>query len=108
MKKQVYVPRPTTDCYYGIKVDKDTKVTFKNKRVKQSIENLVLKSEFKVKNEYFESVTKTKLNLKDGDILLLEEENRGYFLPKDVAIGTIDDAIEDIMFLKEQIGKIKE
>ena len=35
-----------------------------------------MKSEFKVKNEYFESVTKTKVNLKEGDILLLEEENR--------------------------------
>lgn len=108
MKKQVYVPRPTTDCYYGITVTKDTKESFKNDRVKQTIENLTLKSEFKVKNEYFESVTKTKIKLKEGDILLLEEDNRGYFLPKDVAMGSIDEAIEDMMFLKEQISKIKE
>lgn len=108
MKKQVYVIRPNTDCYYGISVNKDTKESFKNANVNQTIENLVLKSEYKVENEAFKSATKTEIKLKEGDILLLEEENRGYFLPKDVSIGTIDDAIDDILFLKEQINKIKD
>lgn len=108
MKKQVYVMIPSTDCYYGLTVNKDTKESFKNKYVKQTIENLVLKTEYKVKNEQFESVTKTKIKLKEGDILLLEEENRGYFLPKDVAVGTVDQAIEELNFLKEQISKIKD
>lgn len=108
MKKEVYVIRPNTDCYYGIKVDKDTKESFENENVKQTIENLVLKSEYTIENEVFKSTTTTKIKLHEGQILLLEEDNRGYFLPKDVAIGSIDEAIEDIMFLKEQIGKINE
>ena len=108
MKKDVYVMRPETTCYYGIKVTKDTKESFKNEHVKQTIENLVLKTEYKIKNDRFKSVTKTEIKLNEGEILLLEEENRGYFLPKDVAIGSIDEAIEDMMFLKEQISKIKE
>lgn len=107
MKKQVYVMIPSTDCYYGIKVEKDTKESFKNNYVKQTIENLVLKTEYKVKSEQFESVTKTKIKLKEGDILLLEEENRGYFLPKDVAVGTVDQALDELTFLKEQIDKIR-
>lgn len=108
MKKQVYVMIPNTDCYYGITVDKNTKESFKNERVKQTIENLVLKSEFKMKNEQFKSVTKTEIKLNEGDILLLEEDGRGYFLPKDVAVGTVDQAIDELMFLKEQISKIKD
>lgn len=108
MEKKVYVIRPNTDCYYGIEVKKDTKVEFKNEIVKQKIENLVLQSTTKYKTEEFESETKLKVKLKEGDILLLEEDNRGYFLPKDTSIGSIDDAIEDLIFLKKQISKIKE
>lgn len=108
MKKEVYVIMPNTDCYYGIKVDKNTKIKFKNEYVKQSIKDLILKSEYKMENEHFKSVTSTEIKLKEGDILLLEEENRGYFLPKDVKIGSIDQAIEEMNFLKEQISKIKE
>lgn len=106
--KQVYVIIPKTDCYYGIKVDKNTKVKFKNQFVEQEIKNLTLISTHTMKNEQFESTTKLKLNLEEGDILLLEEENRGYFLAKNVKIGTVDEAIEEYNFLKEQISKIKE
>lgn len=108
IEKKVYVIRPNTDCYYGIKIDKNTKVEFENKFVKQKIENLVLKSKHIVKNEQFKSVTNLEVKLKEGDILLLEEENRGYFLPKDILIGSVDEAIDDLTFLKEQISKIKE
>lgn len=106
--KKVYVIRPNTDCYYGIEVKKDTKLKFKNDFVTQKIENLVLHSTTKYKTEEFESETNLKVKLKEGDILLLEEENRGYFLPKDTPIGSIDEAIEDLKFLKKQISKIKE
>ena len=36
--------------------------------------------------------------LKEGDILLFERENRGYFLPID-SIGTVDTAIKDLQAL---------
>jgi len=108
MEKKVYVVRPNTDCYYGIEVTKDTKEEFKNQYVTQKIENLVLESTVRYEEENFESETKLKVKLKEGDILLLEEENRGYFLPKDNRVGSIDEAIEDLEFLKKQISKIKE
>lgn len=107
-KKKVYVIRPNTDCYYGVEVNKKTKLEFQNETVKQRIENLTLYSEVQYQTEEFESITKLKVKLKDGDILLLEEDGRGYFLPKDNRVGSIDDAIEDLRFLKEQISKIKE
>lgn len=108
IKKQVYVPIPSTECYYGITVDKDTKLTYENKHVKQSLENLVLHTELTVETEYFKSVTNTDLKLMEGSIILLEEEGRGWFLPKDTRLGSIDEAIEELNFLKEQISKIKD
>lgn len=108
IKKQVFVPMPTTDCYYGVKVDKDTKLTYENKHVKQSLENLVLHTELTIETEYYKSVTNTDLKLIEGAIILLEEEGRGWFLPKDTTVGSIDDAIEEMNFLKEQISKIKD
>jgi hypothetical protein len=107
-EKKVYVIRPNTDCYYGYTVDKNTKLEFENEMVKQKVENLILYSETHYKTEDFESETKLKVNLKEGDILLLEEDGRGLFLPKDSKIGSIDEAIGDLNFLKEQISKIKE
>ena len=106
--KQVYVILPETKCYYGVKVNKNTKLEFKNQYVKQKIENLTLMSTTKVKNDTYESKVDLKVYLKEGDILLLEEENRGYFLPKNIGIGTIEDAYKELDFLKKQIEKIKE
>lgn len=108
LEKKVYVILPDTDCYYGIKVNKNTKVEFENEYVKQKIENLELISETTYITEEFESKTNLRLKLKEGDILLLEEENRGYFLPKNIKIGTIEEAYKELDFLKEQISKIKE
>lgn len=108
MDKKVYVIRPNTDCFYGYTVDKNTKLEFKNDTVNQKIEDLVLYSETKYKTDDFESETKLKVNLKEGDIVLLEEDGRGFFVPREAKIGSIDEAIEDLKFLKGQISKIKE
>lgn len=108
MSKKVYVIIPNADVYYGITVDKNTKVNFENKYVKQKIENLKLYSIVTKETDEFKSVTNLELNLKEGDILLLEEDGRGYFLPVNAKLGTIDEAIEEYQFIKEQISKIKE
>lgn len=108
MSKKVYVIIPNADVYYGITVDKKTKVSFENKYVKQKIENLKLYSIVTKETDEFKSVTNLELNLKEGDILLLEEDGRGYFLPVNAKLGTIDEAIEEYQFIKEQISKIKE
>jgi len=108
MKKEVYVLLPETKCWYGVKVDKNTRLTFENEFVKQRIEDLVLHSDTIEENEEFKSEVHLKVNLKEGDILLLEEEKRGYFLPRDIPIGTIDEAFSELDFLRKQINKIKE
>ncbi len=107
-KKQVYVILPDTKCYYGVKVKQKTKLEFKNDFVEQKIENLIFTSKMVQETEEFESTVHLKVNLKEGDILLLEEEKRGYFLPRDIPIGTIDEAFSELDFLRKQIDKIKE
>lgn len=106
--KEVYVPIPKPDVFYGIKVLKDTKLEFKNKFVNQRIENLVLYTDYTIENEKFKSEIKNELKLEEGDLLLLEEDSRGYFKPQDIKFGSIDEAIEEMNFIKKEISKIKE
>lgn len=107
MKREMYVIIPDVrETYEGIKVTKDTKIEFENDFVKQELKNLVLKTERIVEKDRFRSEIKTELKLNEGDLLLIEEENRGYFLPSDVSIGTPDEAIAEYEFLKEQIKKM--
>lgn len=90
-----YIMRPDLTPYEGVIVTKDTKIKYENERVKQNIENLKLISEYTIKTEKYTSTNKLEVNLEEGEILLFENENRGYFLPKDVAICNIKTAIED-------------
>lgn len=93
-----YVLRPDLTPYEGIKVTKETKLEFRNDKVKQKVEDLELIVESKVEDKKYISETKMTIFLKEGDILLFERENRGYFLPID-SIGTVDTAIKDLQAL---------
>lgn len=90
-----YVMKPDLTPYDGVKVTKDTCLTFENGKVKQEIKNLKLKSISNYKNEKYSTKSELIVNLEEGEILLLEQENRGYFLPLDVGICTINEAIGD-------------
>lgn len=90
-----YVMRPDLTPYEGIKVNKNTKIEYENERVKQSISNLKLHSEYVITTEKYTSTNILDVVLEDGEILLFENENRGYFLPRDVSICKIQDAIGD-------------
>lgn len=103
-----YVLKPDLRPFKGVKITKDTKLTFKNDMVEQEIKDLKLKSTYIYKNEKYTSTNLLELNLEEGEILLLEEENRGYFLPQD-GICTIDEAIEDYKTLKVALeGEVKD
>jgi hypothetical protein len=106
--KKIYVAIPQPEVYYGLVVDSKTKLEFKNDFVEQKIENLVLYTEQHIKKETYETEVKTKLFLQEGDLLLLEEEARGYFKPSEVKFGSIDEAIKEMRFIKSQIKKVKE
>lgn len=97
---QYFIRKPSIDLFPGVRVDKDTVLEFKNDRVEQRIENLVFRSVAKVKGENFESKYDTTIYLEDGDILIFEEEGRGYIKPVE-GIVTIAEAIDDLTNIKD-------
>lgn len=79
----------------GIKVNKDTVLEYKNENVDQTVKDLVLHSITKVKGENFESVYDTTIQLSEGDILIFEEEGRGYIKPVE-EFTTVAEAVEEL------------
>lgn len=106
--KKVYVPIPQPEVYYGVTVTKETVLEFENAHLKQRLQDLVLHTEYTLKDKNFISEVKTDLFLSENELLLLEEDGRGYFKPQNVKMGTIDEAIEEMNFIKNEISKIKE
>ena len=96
---QRYLIKPSIDLYPGVRVDKDTKLDFENEKVTQSLEGLVFRSMTRVKGEGYESTNDTTIYLKEGDILIYDED-RGYIKPVEQMV-TIEEAIEDFESIKE-------
>lgn len=97
---QIFIRKPSIDLYPGIKVDKDTVLEYENENVTQKLEGLELHSVVRVHGEGYESVYDTTIKLKEGDILVFEEEGRGYIKPVEEFV-TIDEAIEDLTNIKD-------
>lgn len=97
---QVFIRKPSIDLYPGIQVSKDTVLEYKNENVQQTLKDLVFHSVTKVKGEGYESVYDTTVHLKEGDILVFEEEGRGYIKPVEQFV-TIADAIDDLTNIKD-------
>jgi hypothetical protein len=97
---QVFIRKPSVDLYPGIRVTKDTELEFKNENVKQTVKDLVLHSVTKVKGDGFKSKYDTTIDLEDGDILIFEDEGRGYIKPVEGFV-TIEEAIADLENIKD-------
>lgn len=97
---QVFIRKPSIDLYPGVKVDKDTVLEYKNENVEQKLENLVFRSKTRVYGEGYESTYDTTIWLKEGDVLVFEEEGRGYIKPVDSFVS-IQEAIEDFENIKD-------
>ena len=97
---QVFIRKPSIDLYPGIRVTKDTVLEYKNENVKQTVKDLVFHSVTKVKGEGYKSKYDTTIQLQEGDILVFEEEGRGYIKPVEPFV-TIDEAIEDLANIKD-------
>lgn len=97
---QNFIQKPSVDLYPGVRVDKDTVLEYKTENVEQKVENLVLHSVTKVKGEGFESVYDTAIFLKEGDILIFEDEGRGYIKPVEQFVS-IEEAIADLNNIKD-------
>ena len=84
----------------GIRVTKDTALNYENENVKQILRNLVFKSVTNVKGESYESTYDTTIYLKEGDILIFEEEGRGYIKPVEEFV-TVKEAIEELKCIED-------
>ena len=96
---QVFIRKPSIDLYAGIRVAEDTVFEYEIETVKQRLEGLVLHSEISIKGEGYESTQHTKIFLKEGDVLVFEEEGRGYIKPVEEMV-TIAEAIDDLTNIK--------
>lgn len=94
------VLKPDMDLLPAIKVNKDTKFTFENENVKQKLENLVFDSVLYQKGENYTSEYHTIINLKENDILVFEENSRGYIKPVE-EVMTVEEAIKELEEIKE-------
>ena len=97
---QVFIRKPSIDLYPGVRVAKDTVLEYKNESVEQKLEDLIFHSVTKVKGDGFESVYDTTIYLNEGDILVFEEEGRGYIKPVEKFV-TIAEAVEDLANIKD-------
>jgi len=100
---EVFMKKPSIDLYPGIRVTKDTVLEYKNENVIQTVKNLVLHSVTKLKGENFRSKYDTTIKLKEGDILIFEDEGRGYIKPVEEFV-TIRDAIADLESIRDLGG----
>lgn len=95
-----YIRKPGIDLYPGIQVTKDTVLEYKNENVKQTLKDLKFHSVTKVKGEGYRSKYDTTIELKEGDILIFEEEGRGYIKPVEEFV-TIQEAIDELENIKD-------
>lgn len=98
MEKFIY--KPSIDMYAGIVVDKDTTLEYKNDNVEQTLKDLVFESKTIVKGDNYTSEYHTVINLNEGDVLIFEEEGRGYIKPVEQFV-TVKEAIEELELIKE-------
>lgn len=98
---QVFVSKPSVALYPGVKVTRDTALDYENEHVKQTVRNLVLHTEAKVKGDNYESESYTKVYLQEGDVLIFEEADRGYILPYGQSFVTVSEAIADLEAIKD-------
>lgn len=94
------IRKPNIDMQVGIKVYKDTELTYESDYVKQEIKDLVLHSVTTVKGDNFKSTYDTRIELKEGDVLVFEEDSRGYIKPVEEFM-TITEAIEELNNIKD-------
>lgn len=97
---QNFIRKPSIDLMPGIRVTKDTELEYKNGNVKQTVHNLVLRSVTKVEGEGYKGKYDTTVQLNEGDVLLFEDEGRGYIKPVEDFV-TIEEAIEDLTNIKD-------
>lgn len=97
---QKFIYKPSIDMLAGIRVTKETTLEYENENVKQTLKDLVFDSTTTVKGDNFTSEYHTVITLNEGDILIFEEEGRGYIKPVENFV-TVEEAIKELECIKE-------
>ena len=97
---KIYVRKPNIELLPGVRVDKNTNLEFKNENVEQTIKDLVLHSVTKIVGEGYESTHDTTIHLSEGDVLIYEEDGRGYIKPVEEFVDILE-AIDDLNNIKD-------
>lgn len=97
---QRFIRRPNIELLTGVRVTKDTELEFKSENVDQTIKDLVLHSVTVVEGENYKSKYETTIQLEEGDVLIFEEEGRGYIKPVESFVS-IEEAIDDLINIKD-------
>ena len=100
MEFKKFIRKPSIDMLAGISVTKDTAFEYENESVTQSLKDLEFHSVTRVKGDNYESEYNTTIHLKEGDILIFEDEGRGYVMPVEKFV-TVNDAIEELECIKD-------
>lgn len=100
MYMQLFIRKPNIDLLPGVRITKDTMLEYKNENVKQTIKDLVLHSVTKITGDGYKSKYDTTIQLNEGDVLVFEEEGRGYIKPVESFV-TIEEAIDDLNNIKD-------
>ena len=98
---QKFIFKPSLELIPGIKVSKDTVLNYERENIKQTLKDLVFRSIATQKGENFESTIDTTIYLNEGDILVFEEEGRGYIKPVETSVVTIAEAIDYLTNIKD-------
>ena len=95
-----FIRKPSIDLYPGIRVDKHTDLEYNGECVRQTVKDLVLHTVATVHGEGYKSILDTTIQLQPGDILIFEDEGRGYIKPLEGFV-TVDEAIKELEIIKE-------
>jgi hypothetical protein len=97
---QVFIRKPSIDLYPGVRVGKDTDLEYKGENVHQTVKDLVLHTVTTVKGDGYTSVCDTTIQLQEGDVLIFEDEGRGYIKPVESFVA-VEEAIADLTNIKD-------
>lgn len=95
-----FILKPNVELYRGVRVDRDTALTYETENIKQSVKDLILRTEMTVKGECFDGTYTTNVYLNEGDVLIFESEERGYVKPT-VGFVSVAEALDDLANIQE-------
>ena len=101
---KAFIRKPSIDMLCGIRVTKETDISFENENVKQTIKGLVMESFTTITGEGYKSKYETTIQLEEGDVLIFEENGRGYIKPVEDFM-TVEEAIEELTHIKDIGGE---